>query len=119
MAEETGFTEISVASSLKYQFTEIPTYLGLDIEDKTPIPQYHATMHQEHIDEIHKCINSLKDKRKIKLIKMRFGVKPYRKRSRKECEKVFKVSRGRIQQLEGDALQELRFIFLSEGIDHV
>lgn len=128
LAEETGVSEISISSSFKYRFTEQPIHsvnlsgekpynYTVELEDKRPTPQYHDTMHQEYIDKIHKCVNSLKDKRKRKLIKMIFGVKPYRKRSRKECEKVFGICRERIRQLEGDALHELKFIFLSDGID--
>ena len=76
-------------------------------------------MKEEFLDKIKECVNSIDNKRKRKLIKMIFGLKPYRKRSRKECEKVFSLSRERIRQLEGDAIRELKLIFLTEGLDHL
>lgn len=120
VSKSTGLSEYSVKSHLMNKFTE---HSIQGVQEQNGHEQFEIidTSPQRDIEltyEITDAVNSISDKRKRKLIKMLFGIKPYRKRSRKECTKIFKITTERVRQLELETLRLLKVYCLEEGIDH-
>ena len=126
LSQKTGLGEQSIKNHLKHQLSEQSIQavqskegcVNIEIADSNPTPQYHDTIKNEVSVEMMNAISKM-DERKRKLIKIIFGIKPYKKRTRKQCEQIFEVSRERVRQLEMEAIRELKLHCLNEGLDNV
>ncbi|HEX5704837.1 MAG TPA: sigma factor-like helix-turn-helix DNA-binding protein [Pyrinomonadaceae bacterium] len=113
--EEIFPPEIRTPAFLKRQkkidaIVEMPTHVLIEAgacPQLPPMPD-EAVFQHERSQLIDRVVSSLNKPRYEKLIKMRFGLPPYREHTLAEVADELGVSTGRVRQMESKALMQLR-----------
>jgi len=126
LSEFTQFNEKTVAETVENM--DISTSLDMNLNekesdnttrynfienDKTTLP-FREALNKVIKKEIDNCLDYL-TKRKAKILDLRYGLTDGRKRTFKEVAKHFDVTRQRIEQLEKEALRDLKARYRVSG----